>query len=124
MKGTALLQITLQTNLSRSILDRIKEEIPGCEEFHTVGEYDIMLETPIHSLDISETSLILENALVLDTIILSNSPNVIYILLLNSELEMLCSVQYFSSEIIFLYNSMIYPDMTACLDLQIIIFFL
>ena len=50
LKGTALLQITLQTNLNRSILKKIREEIPGCEKFHTVGEYDLMLETPVKNL--------------------------------------------------------------------------
>lgn len=46
LKGTAILQMTLQTNLNMSILKKIKGRIPDVKNFHTVGEYDLMLETP------------------------------------------------------------------------------
>lgn len=50
LEGVALLQITLQTNLSQKIIDKIDDKIPGSPKFHIVGEYDLMLETPIRNL--------------------------------------------------------------------------
>ncbi len=50
LEGTALLQITLQTNLSMSMLQEIMEKIPESKNFHTAGEYDLMLETPVKYL--------------------------------------------------------------------------
>lgn len=50
LKGTALLQITLQTNINQSVLNKIKEAIPETEKFHTVGEYDLMIKTPIKNI--------------------------------------------------------------------------
>lgn len=50
LEGTALLQITLQTNLSMSMLQEIMGKIPESKNFHTAGEYDLMLETPVRYL--------------------------------------------------------------------------
>lgn len=50
LEGTSILQITLQTNLNNSIFEEIKKEIPEVEKFHTVGEYDLMLKTPVKNI--------------------------------------------------------------------------
>lgn len=44
VKGKGMLQLTMQTSLSQQLLDRLKREIPDVQEFHCVGEYDLILE--------------------------------------------------------------------------------
>lgn len=50
LKGEALLQITLQTNINDAMIQRIEKEIPEVKKLHTVGEYDLMLTTPARNL--------------------------------------------------------------------------
>ena len=50
LKGPALLQMTLQTNLNQFIIDTIKEKIPEAKNFHAVGEYDLLVETPARNV--------------------------------------------------------------------------
>lgn len=50
LQGTAMLQITLQTNLNQFIIDTIKKEIPEAQNFHAVGEYDLLVETPARNV--------------------------------------------------------------------------
>lgn len=45
LQGTAMLQITLQSNLNSDILQELKENISNTANLHSVGEYDLVLTT-------------------------------------------------------------------------------
>lgn len=50
VKGKAILQVTLQTNLNDSIIDELEQKIPGIESFHSAGEHDLLLFTDAKNL--------------------------------------------------------------------------